>query len=157
MSINASDFSSLVVVPALQLLAPAGIPYSKVAHDLLMGTAAQESLMGTYLQQESGPGVGIFMATMSEVGGILGRCAAPIYTAILKVGNPLDAGAMATNLTIAAMVARCWYWVEPTALPADTISGLWGYYKTHYNSSLGAATESQWNTNWKLTGINIPA
>lgn len=157
MSIVFSDFSSLVVTPALQLLAPVGIPDTKTAHDLLMGTAAQESLMGTYLQQESGPGISPFMLTPAEVPGVLGRCSAAIYTAIIKVGNPLDNGTLATNLTLAAMVARCWYWVEPTPLPADTVSGLWGYYKKFFNSAIGAATESQWNTNWKLTGISLPA
>ena len=156
MSIVASDFSSLVVVPALQLLAPAGIPYSKTAHDLLMGTAAQESLLGTYLVQQSGPGVGVFMATPVEVPGILSRCSPTIQAAIIKVGNPLDNGTLAANLTLAAMVARCWYWVEPAPLPPDTVSGLWGYYKQYYNTLAGAATESQWNTNWKLTGIVIP-
>lgn len=157
MSINASDFSSLVVVPALQLLAPAGIPYSKVAHDLLMGTAAQESLLGTYLVQESGPGVGVFMATPSLIPAVLMKCSVEVRAAIGAVGDVSSAGAVAANLTLAAMIARCWYWVVPKALPADTISGLWGYYKTYYNSSLGAAVESQWNTNWKLTGITIPA
>lgn len=157
MSIVAADFSSLVVIPALQLLAAVGIPDTKTAHDLLMGTAAQESLLGTYLQQENGPGISPFMLTPSEVPSVLSRCSVAIYTALIKVGNPLNDGALATNLTLAAMVARCWYWIEPTALPPDTMSGLWSYYKAYYNSSLGAATQSQWNTNWKLTGINIPA
>jgi hypothetical protein len=38
-------------------------PYTKTAHDLLMGTAAQESLMCTHLVQQSGPGIGPYMAT----------------------------------------------------------------------------------------------
>lgn len=157
MSIAAADFSSYVVIPALQLLAPAGIPYSKTAHDLLMGTAAQESLLGTYLVQEMGPGVGVFMATPSEIPGILARCSLAIQAAVAKIGDPTNAGQLASNMTLAAMVARCWYWVDPQPLPADTMSGLWAEYKRVYNTPAGAATVSQWNTNWKLTGISLPA
>jgi hypothetical protein len=69
MSILGFDFSAQVVIPALQMLAPAGIPYTKTAHDLLMGTGAQESLMCTYRVQPSGPDIGPYMATPSFVVG----------------------------------------------------------------------------------------
>lgn len=157
MSILASDFSGLVVVPALELLAPAGIPYSKTAHDLLMGTAAQESLLGTYLVQQSGPGVGVFMVTPNLVAAVLMRCSLDVRSAIGAVGDVASSGAIASNLTLAAMIARCWYWVVPDALPPDTVSGLWGYYKRWYNTPAGAATETEWSTNWGLTGISLPA
>lgn len=156
MSILASDVSTQVVIPALQLLAPAGIPYTKTAHDLLMGTAAQESLMGLYLVQQSGPGVGLWMATPSLVPVVLGQLNASQRAAIAKIGDATNAGQLVTNLTLAAMVARAWYWVLPDALPADTVSGLWMYYKRFYNTLAGAATETQWNTNWGLTGITLP-
>lgn len=158
MSIAAADFSTYVVVPALQLLAPAGIPYSTTAHDLLMGTAAAESTMASVLVQEGGgPGIGPFMATPSLVPGILARCSPTIRAAIAKVGDPTNNGAVTSNLTLAAMLARCWYWVEPAPLPADTISALGDYWKTYYNSSLGAGTATYWATQWKLTGITLPA
>lgn len=155
MSILATDFSTLVVIPALELLGTAGIPYSKTAHDLLMGTAAQESLMGTYLVQQSGPGVGVFMASPALVPAVLRQCSTAIRGVIGDLGDPTDGGALASNLVLAAMLARCWYWVVPEPLPADTVSGLWGYYKAHYNTAAGAATESEWNTNWGLTSISL--
>ena len=157
MSILAADISRYVVVPALQLLAPTGIPYSKTAHDLLMGTAAQESLMGLYLVQQGGPGVGLWMASPNLVPAILGRLSKAQLDALAAVGDATNPGQVTANLTLAAMLARCWYWIVPTPLPADTISGLWGYYKLHYNSLAGAATETQWYTNWGLTGITLPA
>lgn len=160
MSIRASDFSTQVIIPALQLLAPAGIPYSKTAHDLLMGTAGQESLMGTYLVQQSGPGAGVFMATPSLVPGVVAKLS-PAQQAVLKAvaqnGDLTNTTQLVTNLVLAAMVARAWYWLVPASLPADTVTGLWGYYKEYYNTAAGAATETQWNTNWGLTGISLPA
>jgi hypothetical protein len=160
MSILASDFSTQVVIPALQLLAPAGIPYSQTAHDLLMGTAAQESLMGTYLVQQSGPGVGVFMATPSLVPGVISQLTAAqqaVLKAIAQGGDLTNLTQIVTNLVLATMVARAWYWLVAEPLPADTIAGLWGYYKMWYNTPAGAATEIQWNTNWGLTGIALPA
>jgi hypothetical protein len=160
MTILGSDFSAQVVIPALQMLAPAGIPYTKTAHDLIMGTCAQESLMGTYLVQQMGPGIGVGMATPSEVPGILARLTPAQRVIMQKVaqnGDLTNVTQLVTNLMLAAMVVRAWYWVEPAALPPDTVAGLWGYYKKFYNTALGAATETQWNTNWGLTGISLPA
>ena len=160
MSILASDVSAQVVIPALQLLAPAGIPYSKTAHDLLMGTAAQESLMGTYLVQQSGPGVGLWMATPSLVPGVVNQLSTAQRQVMMMVaqnGNLMNVTQLVTNLVLAAMVARAWYWLEPARLPADTVAGLWSYYKAYYNTAAGAATETQWNTNWGLTGISLAA
>lgn len=160
MSILASDFSTQVVIPALQLLALAGIPYTKSAHDLLMGTAAQESLMGTYLVQQSGPGIGVFMATPSLVPGVIAKLTTTqqgVLKAVAQNGDLSDTTQLVTNLVLATMVARAWYWQVPTALPPDTVAGLWSYYKTYYNSSQATATETQWNTNWGLTGILLPA
>jgi len=159
MSILAADFSTQVVIPALQLLAPAGIPYSKTAHDLLMGTCAQESIMGLYLVQQSGPGVGVFMATPSEVPGIIAKLTAAqqaVLRTVAQNGDLTNITQIVTNFVYAAMIARAWYWLVPSPLPSDTVAGLWWYYKKHYNTAAGAATETEWNTNWGLTGISLP-
>lgn len=160
MSILGSDCSTQVVIPALQMLARAGIPYSKTAHDLIMGTFAQESLLGTYLVQQSGPGIGLGMATPSLVPGVIAKLS-PAQQAVLKSvaqnGDISNTTQIVTNLVYAAMITRAWYWIEPDPLPPDTIAGLWVYYKKLYNTPAGAATESQWNTNWGLTGITLPA
>ena len=60
MTINAGQFSAQIVVPTLQMLAKdAAIPYTDTAYYLIMGTIAQESLMGTWLVQQAGPALGI--------------------------------------------------------------------------------------------------
>lgn len=46
MTINAADFRQFVIAPALAALAPAGIPVTKTAADLLMATAAMEAISG---------------------------------------------------------------------------------------------------------------
>lgn len=158
MSIVAQDFSLYVVQDALQMLHPA-IPYSDVAHNLLMGTAAQESLMGTYLVQQKGPGVGIFMASPSLVHGVLAKLT-PAQLAPMKQvaqgGDLTNTNQLITNLLLAAMLCRAWYWVVPAPLPPNTVSGLGAYYKMYYNTLSGAATETQWHTNFNLTGLSLP-
>jgi hypothetical protein len=62
------------------------------------------------------------------------------------------------NLVVAAMVCRLFYWHIPEPLPSDTVSGLWGYYKNHYNTPLGAATKSEFLMALKLTDlVGLPA
>ena len=57
MAINAKQFSTQIVIPTLQILdQQAGIPYTDIAYYLVMGTIANESLLGTWLVQEGGSG-----------------------------------------------------------------------------------------------------
>ena len=124
-----------------------------------MGTWAQESLGGAYLMQYGGgPGVGMWMMTPSEIPSLLARCSQPQLAAIALVSTPEElAEQLPTNLLLAAMIARLFYWQVPAGLPADTVSGLWNYYKRYYNTFEGAATEAEWRANWRLTGIVLPA
>jgi hypothetical protein len=159
MSILAADFGQYVVQDALEILANMNaIPYSETAYNLLMGTAAQESLLGTYLVQQSGPGIGPFMQTPSEVPAMLAACNANTLSALASVSHSGSSpNQIITNLVYAAMICRIFYWQVPAPLPDNTLAGLWGYYKEHYNTATGAATQTQWNTNWGLTGISLPA
>lgn len=159
MSILAADFSQYVVIDALEILANAGaIPYSKTAHDLLMGTAAQESLLGEYLVQEDGSGAGVFMQTPDAIPALLARASPAFRAALAGVSQPAAAAdQIITNLVYAAMIARLYYWLVPAPLPPDTVSGLWSYYKTWYNTAAGAATQTEWETNWRLTSIDLPS
>jgi hypothetical protein len=159
MSILAVDFGQYVVQNALEILAnQKAIPYSEIAYNLLMGTAAQESLLGTYLVQQSGSGIGPFMQTPSEVPAMLAACDANTLSALASVSQSDNSpNQIITNLVYAAMICRIFYWQVPAPLPDNTRAGLWGYYKEYYNTAAGAATETQWNTNWGLTGISLPA
>lgn len=158
--ILASDFSTYVVWPALMSLKPLGIPATPTAHNLLMGTAAIESSLGTQLvQEQGGPALGVFMiepASLATLQDQLSPELAAFVNGLLPPGADVKAR-IVTDLMLAAVICRLFYWVVPKPLPANTVSGLWSYYKTYYNTAAGAATEVAWLRQWKLTGISLPA
>jgi hypothetical protein len=159
MSITAPDFRRYVIQPALAALAAAGIPATQTAADLLMATAAIESGLGTWLVQEGGPALGVFQIEPPSLDDLEMMLTAPQKAALGALGSsqPLI-DQLAGNLVLAAAICRLFYWHIPDPLPADTVSGLWGYYKQHYNTSLGAATEAEFLMALKLTDLgSLPA
>lgn len=159
MTIAPGDFRRYVIQPALTALAPAGIPVTQTAADLLMATAAIESGLGTWLVQEDGPALGVFQIEPPSLDDLELMLTAAQKAALATLGSsaPL-VDQLAGNLVLAAAVCRLFYWQVPEALPPDTKSGLWGYYKAHYNTALGAATESAFLMALKLTDLGgLPA
>lgn len=154
MSIAAPDFRRWVIAPALAALAPAGIPVTKTAADLLMATAAQETALGTWLVQEDGPALGVFQIEPESLDDLELVLTPAQKAALATLGSaaPL-VDQLAGNLVLAAAVCRLFYWQVPEPLPPDTVAGLWGYYKAHYNTLFGAATESEFLMALKLTDL----
>ncbi len=159
MSIVASDFRHLVIDPALAALAPAGIPVTKTAADLLMATAAVETMLGTYLTQVNGPALGVFQIEPASLSSLLVRLTTAETAALVGISTPQPIAAqLDTNLVLAAAICRLFYWQVPDPLPTDTVSGLWNYYKTKYNSLAGATTEAGFISALKLTDLGgLPA
>ncbi len=157
MTIIASQFRELVVKPALTALVPAGIPHTQFAEDLLMATAAQESLLGTYLVQVGGPALGPFMIEPASLLTLLGRVTLVQDAVLTSLGGGDAIGAqLPINFLLAAAICRLFYWQVPAALPTtSTLTNLWTYYKTHYNTSAGAATLMQFQATLKLTDITL--
>jgi hypothetical protein len=161
-TINATQLSAQVVLPTLQMLAQvAGIPYSDAAYHLCMGTIAQESLLGTYLVQASGPALGIIQVQPATLAGIIAGLRVAHATALATLATPAtpDHNVVA-NLPYAVAILRFGYWQSPLPLPPDTISGLFltpgtCCYKDVWNTPAGAATLAQWQQNWQLTGIDL--
>lgn len=156
MTINAADFRQFVIAPALAALAPAGIPVTKTAADLLMATAAMESDLGTWLHQEAGgPALGVFEEDPDQLADLEQLLTPPQKTALATVATPQAlADQLGANLIAAAAVCRLHYWHATTEpLPGDTVTGLWGYYKQFYNSQLGAATMPEFIDALKLTDL----
>jgi hypothetical protein len=154
MTIVAADFRNLVINPALAILAPAGIPVTQVAADLLMATAAVESNLGTWLSQDQGPALGVFQIDPASLLTLITRASPHQTQALYRISTPQSAAAQInTNLLLAAAICRLYYWQVPDPLPPDTVSGLWGYYKTFYNSKFGATTESEFIAALKLTDL----
>ena len=127
--------------------------YSVAAEELLVITAAQESLGGTYLWQNDvlgfpkGPAIGPFQmepATHDDLWNNFLK-----YRPILaKPLGDASAGRMAWDWYYAIRIARLNYYRFPTPIPAD-FEGQIRYYKKYWNTELGAATLGQVRSNYE--------
>jgi hypothetical protein len=158
-TINAAQFGTQIVSPTLETLAQqASIPYSATAYNLVLGTIAQESLMGTWLVQEGGPALGIGQIEPATLNSLIGSLSAPEAAALARLATPASpAHNVVGNLPYAVALVRLFYWHVPAPLPANTVTGLFAYYKQFYNTPTGSATLAQFQQNWALTGISLPA
>lgn len=118
--------------------------FSPEAVELLMLTAAQESLLGTYLTQVNGPALSIFQvepATYSD-----------IYHRVLKKRWPgrfsIDPLSMITDFDVSIMACRGKYLSIPKPIPRS-LEGLAQYWKTFYNTALGSGKTSDAVKNYK--------
>lgn len=142
-----------VVADALSAI---GAPCDSLsARALLVGTAAQESGLGRHLRQQgSGPALGVYQMEPATHDDIWANYLAYNKDLAAKVrkfainGQP-SASQLVGNLYYATAMARVHYLRNPEALPAfNDIPGLARYYKRHYNTPRGAATEAQFIANW---------
>jgi hypothetical protein len=138
-------------------LSPLGL-YSADAEELLMATCAQESHLGEYRHQIHGPALGIFQMEPEDHDDIWANFLAyhfDLATAIRQLSGALqpDASDLQTNDAYAIAMCRVHYMRAHGALPAASdLTGLWNYYKQHYNTPAGAATQAEFVHNYKLTG-----
>lgn len=158
MTINAAQFGAEIVTPALQLLeAAAGIPNSPTAFNLVMGTIAQESLLGTFLVQQGGSALGICQIEPSTLTSLVASLSTKEAAALAMMALPgAPAQSVVASLPYAVALVRLYYWRVPAPLPANTVTALFDYYKQYYNTAAGAATLVEWRQNWLLTGISLP-
>lgn len=135
--------------------------YSPAASNLLMGTAAQESRLGTYIRQlGSGPALGIFqmeplthddiwlnyLAHRRELKRTISK-----YLSWRHFGahSSLFAEELEWNLAYATAMARVHYLRVPERLPpSNDVEGLARYWKQHYNTPLGGGTEQEFMHNY---------
>ena len=154
-SINAKQLRELIIRPTLKHLDA----WSVEAEDLLMGTAAQESHLGTYIKQlGTGPALGIFqMEPKTEV---------DIYNNYLEFREDLKKkvdycshgygdNPLVGNLYYAAAMARVHYLRVPESLPKKSdysekeyIVQLALYWKAYYNTPLGKGTPEEFMANY---------
>jgi hypothetical protein len=161
MTINARQFSNQVVIPTLQMLDQrAGIPYTDIAYYLVMGTIANESLLGTWLVQEGGPALGLGQIQPASLTSLLARLTQREATALATITTPATPEHnVVANLPYSVALVRLFYWHNaPAPLPTQaTIAAIYDYYKQYYNTPAGAATLAGFTQNWALTGISLPA
>ena len=153
---NPKHLSAFIIIPILKYL---GL-YSKEAARLILFTSAQETLCGRYLRQVGlknyGPARGIYQcepATFNDVLSHLKNNKREQLINTLKISALTDLTNLTINIPYATAICRIHYTRIPERLPAyDNIDDMWLYYKTHYNTYLGKATERGFIENIKRTG-----
>ena len=159
MSVDPLQFAEDIVMPSLRLLeAQAGIPVTPLYTNLVMGTLAQESMLGTYVSQVNGPALGPEEIEGQSLDTLLASLTAQERSALANLtiaAQPADVNAVG-NFYYAVAVVRLFYRHKPGDPASNTVSGLFAYYKQWYNTPAGAATLAEWIDNWKLTGISLP-
>jgi len=146
--IKAEHLEKYVVKPTLERMAEFDKRLNTdVSVTLMLGTAAQETLMGFYLHQfGGGPGKGIYSIEPETHLDIVGRyLQRPENAKLLQIvegfvsrGAKLgDHDELIYNLRYATAIARIKYWTRPEKLPTDAtdIAALGKYWDVHYNAN----------------------
>lgn len=151
---HAKQLRDVIIIPSLMAIGQ----YSSAAVNLLLGTCAQESNMGKYLVQQGigiRGGIGIYQMQKMTYEDIWTRqvmtsvgMKAKLRLLLGYEGMP-QAERMASDLLLATAMARLFYYSVKEPLPKfDDIDGMAHYYKAHYNTHLGKATEEQFKLNY---------
>jgi hypothetical protein len=128
--------------------------FNSYAIDLLMGTSAQESHLGTYIRQlGNGPALGIFQMEPSTFEDIMDNFLyyqPDLIRAIKQICNVerLTPTTLMYNLKVAIIFARLHYWRVSDPLPT-TINGMALYWKEYYNTRLGKGKPEEFIENYK--------
>jgi len=148
--LRASIIEVLATCPRPELASPAAV-------ELLLGTAAQESGFGTYLEQMgNGPARGFFQmepATAKWIEGL--NMKSPLPPDLLKWARGFrddETVEWALEYRIDYQIAMCRlrYWVVPAPLPeAGDTAGQAAYWKRWYNTPAGAGTEAEYMAEYK--------
>lgn len=137
--------------------------HSQAAEDLIMGTIAQESHLGTYIKQlGKGPALGLVQmepATHDDIWINFLAYKKPLSALLwtLSLDNGMftsskipDSAQLMGNMYYAIAMCRIHYFRAPGALPqAGDIAGYAAYWKKYYNTPLGAGTEAEFIANYK--------
>lgn len=147
------DLRLLVIRPTLEKI---GL-WSQAAENLLLGTAAHESLMGHYLRQQKGPALGIYQIepqTHQDVWhhylNYRKAMAGPIKQLVNSASDIPEDNELIINLAYATAIARIIYYRAPEKLPeADNVEGLASFWKKHYNTVAGKGSENEFITHYQ--------
>lgn len=148
MSINHAQFRELVDA-TLHAIGH----HSDAAVELLMLTAAQESALGKYIRQITGPARGVFQiepATHRDLWDRVLRSKPELAQRICRLCFGSEArppwltleAALWGNLLYGVCMARVFYLSKPGAIPTS-LQGQAEYWKKHYNTHLGKGTVEQ--------------
>jgi len=156
MGIDAKDLIIQIIRPAL---CNAHI-WSKAAEQLLAGTCAQESQMGTYFKQQLGPALGIFQmepATHDDIWNNFLKYNPDLVKLVLKSCGISDlapdqipsSDLLVYNLRYSVCMARLKYMRAKDPLPAyNDILAQAEYWKKIYNTVSGKGDTAAYANNY---------
>lgn len=150
MKTQAQQLRDQVIRPVLVYLGM----HSEAAENLLLGTAAQESHLGKYLTQLSGPALGLFQIepfTHDDIHHTYLAFRPQLAKQVVTLTGtwPDRHAQLASNAGYAVAIARLKYYRIDEPLPAaNDVEGLARYWKAHYNSPQGAGTVEEFVDNW---------
>ena len=152
--IDPKQFRAHIVARVLQAI---GL-WSQAAENLLVGTAIAESML-TFLVQTGGPALGLYQIEPATHRDVLTNFLAfrtDLYNKIKLLQSEYDLDQqLIWNVGYATAIARVLYYRHPDPLPdASDIDGLSNYYKSVYNTSLGAGSADRWATMYRQYGSN---
>lgn len=156
MGISPKHLRKYIVEPTLESIHL----HSESAVNLIMGTAAQESLMGFYLHQEGGPALGIYQMeppTYYDIFKNFLEFRLDLKSSLYRLINWKEEfepspKLIIANLVYATAMTRLHYLRAPAALPSPTnICGLANYWKKYYNTPEGKGTTEDFLNHYELT------
>lgn len=155
MSINCRQLRDYVVRPTLAMF---GVD-DEATENLLLGTSAQESLMGKYIVQMNGSALGIYQIeprTHADVyGNYLGSRQHLKYTvdslSTDKYNSMNREEELIYNLRYATAIAYIIYLRAPKDIPSDplNVNAMAAFWKAYYNTHLGKGTEHEFINNYR--------
>lgn len=138
-----------LIIKVLRYLEPE-IPFSEKAVDMLMFTAAAESLGGYYLTQVGGPARGIFQmepATEHDIWENFLKYKPSLAVKIQRLrpdeetSADLQVSPLMSSMCYSVAMARCHYFRVREGLPRKQdprgLTNIANYWKKHYNTVLG--------------------
>ncbi len=161
----AEQFKNEVIVPTLEYLGPRFSTEESI--DLMLGTVAQESKFHFLRQLDGGPALGYYQIepfTLHDIHKTYLAFKPDLDSKIKAVMTPGQAKERQaiTNLTYATAMARLRYYRVSEKLPVKAsfvlgtdfwldgyIKALATYYKKHFNTPDGKATEKEYFDNYK--------
>lgn len=157
MGIDYHQFKECIIGPSLRSIDM----WCHASEELLLGTVAQESLMGTYLQQIRGPALGVYQIEPRTHEDLWINYIDHRQTLKLKINRVCPLATVNVNddllvfdLRYATIIARLIYYRRPEPLPAhgDLLAQA-AYWKQHYNTPLGKGTQSGYISNATKVGL----
>lgn len=150
MGIDPNQLRIYIIQPVLQAI---GL-WTPAAEQLVLGTACQESMCGTYIKQlGKGPALGIYQmepATHNDLHANFLKYRGVLKIRVNNLALWMNSQEMVWNLNYATAMCRVHYFRIKAPLPAvHDIPAQARYWKKYYNTHLGAGTEEEYLKNWE--------